>query len=236
MQQYFVNELLCLNKIIKPNPEQGKHISKVMRMRVNDRVRLSDGERVFLSRIISINSEILLQCEEELFVHSEFLYPVKLACAMLKGEKWDLVIQKATELGVTEIFPIETRYSVVKANEKSTNKVLRWNKIALEAAEQSLRKKKPIVHEPKKLSEILEMDSDIKIVAYEKEKETLFHHLNFDAKTILLVIGPEGGFSEAEIQQFEKNEFIVASLGNRILRSETAALYCMSLLGALTSI
>ena len=147
---------------------------------------------------------------------------------LLKGEKMDLVVQKATELGVKEIVPLITERSQIR----ETRKLQRWQKIAEEASRQCCRNRVPLIHEPKTLEAAISSHQfSGGIICWEQEGAPFSAALDAfrGADKIVVCIGPEGGFSEKEIRAAEARNFVVASLGKRILRAETAALTAVAL-------
>ena len=156
---------------------------------------------------------------------------------MPKADKLEWIIQKCTELGISEIVPVITDRVIVKLDEKSTSKKLeRWNKIALEASKQSGRQKVPEVKKPINLKNLVENISkyDILLFPYECEKETTLksalRNLDKKCKNIAILIGPEGGFSEEEVELFHFENVKQVTLGPRILRTETAGLVTLAML------
>ena len=154
---------------------------------------------------------------------------ISLLQGLAKGEKMELIIQKAVEIGVVEIFPLAMDHSVVVLDRsKAGKKTERWQKIAEAAAKQSKRDVIPAVHEVIKLSQVLQEENwDLLVIAYESEnrislKEVLQAHKN--AKSIGVIIGPEGGLSNEEVKAAQEAGGIAVSLGRRILRTETAGL------------
>ena len=155
---------------------------------------------------------------------------ISLLQGLAKGEKMELIIQKAVEIGVVEIFPLAMDHSVVVLDRsKAGKKTERWQKIAeAAAAKQSKRDVIPAVHGVMKLSQVLQEDNwDLLVIAYESEnrislKEVLQAHKN--AKSIGVIIGPEGGLSNEEVKAAQEAGGIAVSLGRRILRTETAGL------------
>jgi 16S rRNA (uracil1498-N3)-methyltransferase len=154
---------------------------------------------------------------------------ISLLQGLAKGEKMELIIQKAVEIGVVEIFPLAMDHSVVVLDHsKAGKKTERWQKIAEAAAKQSKRDVIPAVHEVMKVSQVLQEDNwDLLVIAYESEnrislKEVLQAHKN--AKSIGVIIGPEGGLSNEEVKAAQEAGGIAVSLGRRILRTETAGL------------
>ena len=153
--------------------------------------------------------------------------------ALAKGDKIDTVIQKATELGVARIVLINTERCVVKYEGKDTNKKLeRFSKIAKEASEQSHRLRIPEIVGPINLNDVDQYMCDVNLLAYEKVAgKTDNIPLEFKGNSVSAMIGPEGGFSEKEVELLQKKGFSLISLGKRILRTETAAFYILSVLG-----
>jgi len=156
--------------------------------------------------------------------------------AMPKGDKMDLIVRQAAESGIAEIVPFISEYSIAKVNAES-HKFTRWEKIIKEARQQSGSKTATALHKPLSLSELFVYWEKINLA---KTTGILFHHvpvrgleqkslhgyLNNDPKTIVLVIGPEGGFSDKEVSLFQENNFLPLTIGDTILRTETAAIYC----------
>lgn len=229
MQRYFVNEIK--NGIVSFEKDQIHHIVNVMRMRVNDKITVVNDNEAFLASIISTNPlkvEILenLNEEHELKNHITLLYCIP------KGEKLDLVIQKATELGVSEIVLVHSERCIAKiTKENKEKKLLRFNKIALEASEQSKRTKVPLIDKVIDYKDISKFSFDHAFIAYEDEGEISFKEKIEKIKegeTIGIIIGSEGGFSKKEVEYAIKNNYQSVSLGKRILRSETAVFYSLT--------
>jgi len=236
MQRYFVScEQMNDTKVVVTGDDVN-HMAKVMRFLPGDRVICCNGEgRDVLAEIEKITSEhIQLKILEELSESRELPLKVTIAQGLPKGDKMDFIIQKGTELGAFSFLPFTSRYTVVKLDEKKEKKrVERWKKIAKEAAEQSHRSLVPHIANPLGWRELLAKVSsfDYALFAYEKEEETpLYQALKGIPKeaSILLVIGPEGGFSEDEAREAEEAGMQRVSLGRRILRTETASLYGLS--------
>jgi len=146
----------------------------------------------------------------------------------------DFVVQKATELGVKTIVPVVSKRVVIDISEHEEKKLDRWRKIAQEAQKQCLRPKPPLIEMPIRISEIKEkyLDKlDILFIPYEKESETSRWSLSSNYNNIGILIGPEGGFEEEEVEELKTFKNVqVISLGKRILRSETASIAALSIL------
>lgn len=214
---------------IRLNPDKSHYLTSVLRCRERDTVTVIDGRgKAYTAAITGISPiAVSVDITAEIAVDTESPRHLVLCQGILKGEKMDMVVQKATELGVKEIFPVITERGIVK----ETRKVKRWRKIAEEAAEQCGRAVIPEVYDPISFRELL---------AGRGEPGNNRHGLIFYERGGLLVgdavkklpggsiidifIGPEGGFTAAEVGFAEERGFIRATLGKRILRAETAAI------------
>ncbi len=156
--------------------------------------------------------------------------------SLLKGEKMDWVIQKATELGVSEIVPIESRHSVVQLKaDRVDHQLARWQRIALEAAQQSEQWRIPTIAMPHSLSALLSSRATDALTLMLAERQEgislqsveLPHDMN---GSLRVLIGPEGGWSQEEVQITEQAGVVSITLGQQILRSETAAIATISIL------
>ena len=209
-----------------------RHIYTVLRMQCGSRVQIvSDDGVTALAEITDTHESVVtVKCLELLAESHEPSVRIVLAQGLAKGEKMDFIIQKAVELGVSEIIPVAMEHSVVRLEgDKAVKKVERWQKIAEAAAKQSKRDIIPMVQPVQTLVQILANDPccDCKLIAYECEDKLGLKaalQKEQDLKELLLIIGPEGGISEAELQQARTAGALGVSLGKRILRAETAAL------------
>ncbi|MGI6608255.1 MAG: RsmE family RNA methyltransferase [Erysipelotrichaceae bacterium] len=231
MRQYFVNEKLNNDKTFVFDDRQSHHIKTVLRMKSGDVVRVVDIAGSVFSVALNVDSDVSARVIEyitDLSLESEIIY----CAAIIKKDKWDFLLQKAAELGATKVVPLITSRTFFKADQlKIEKRVERWNKITLEACQQSNRISKCEVVKPVKLKEIDRFLSENNIVADENEKEIFLFDL-IDEKSITFVIGPEGGFSADEIKYLQSLGFKSVSLGKRILRAETAGLYVLSVIDA----
>lgn len=229
MQRYFAKEKKD-NKITLLDSDI-HHITKVMRMNINDNIEVIYDKKLYLCRIVdNYEIEVIQEIEED----NELNIDVTIAIGMVKEQKFDLIIQKLTELGVKEIIPIAMERSIVKLDNSKINKKLdRWNMICKEASEQSKRDIVPKVNVPMTLKELVKIDYDTKLICSVKQKDNFINsylqHKEECAK-MLVVIGPEGGVSNKEEEFLNNNSFISVSLGSRVLRVETAAIYVASVI------
>jgi 16S rRNA (uracil1498-N3)-methyltransferase len=206
---------------------------KVMRMKENDKIEVIYDEVVYLCEIttLSVNS-VKLKVLNKKITEDESSVKVTIAISLVKEQKWDFILQKTTELGVSQIIPLSLSRTLIKLdNNKYNKKCERWNKICKEAAEQSHRVTIPNISKQMNINDLVKLDYDLKIVCSTTDvnqnlKQVLSKHKRYDR--ILVVIGPEGGISPAEEELLATNGFIKTSLGKFILRVETAPLFVMS--------
>ena len=236
MHRFFVPELYSEEMHIQG--VDAHHISKVLRMQVGDKLQLVSDDGVSALAEITAFAEnlVTVHCLEKISESHEPKVKITLAQGLAKGEKMDFIIQKAVELGACSVVPVAMEHSVVRLEAaKAAKKVERWQKIAESAAKQSKRDIIPKVQPVQTMSQMLASnDCAVKIIAYECEDRLgLKAALQAAAAQgeitdLLLIIGPEGGISEMELEQARQAGAVPVSLGKRILRAETAGLVAMS--------
>lgn len=208
------------------------HLTRVMRAKPGTQIEVVVNHKVLLCKTSNFNP-LKIEIVEELKEDNELPNNVILIASLLKGEHMDLVLQKATELGVSEIILLETERTIAKVKDKS--KLERFNKILKEASEQSKRTSIPVLEKVIKIDDLCKIDADIKLIAYEGEQRS---SMSFASKIkdvkknqrIAIVIGPEGGFSLDEVKKANNLGFVSVGLGKRILRAETASFYVLSVI------
>ena len=229
MQRYFAK--INQQDVILSQDDK-HHITHVMRMRVGDRFEVVDSSKLYICEISSL-SPLEIKVVEEKIEDVEIKTKITLFFALAKGDKIDLVIQKATELGVHRIVLFKSRRCVVNFDEKDfVKKLTRYQKIAKEASEQCHRLIVPeilLVNDLKSINNYLE---EVNYLAYEKEAGSTSESFNLrgNIKSVSIMIGSEGGFDIDEVEYLVKIGFNKVSLGKRILRCETAAIYALSVL------
>lgn len=226
MQRYFCKEKVNNNFIL--SNDDYYHITKVMRMKTNDKIEVVYNRNVY-ECLLDINEDILITPIKSIETHND-QKEITLVIPLLKEQKMDLVLQKSTELGVNKIIPLITERSIVKDIDEE-KKLLRWSKICKEASEQSKRNVIPMITKIKSIKE-LNIDG-VKLVCSTNEKteniKMFLHSQNiYDKMTI--VVGPEGGLSPKEEQQLNELGFKSVTLGNRIMRVETVPIFMLSVL------
>lgn len=239
MSQFFINKNQITDEKIVLQGNDVNHIKNVLRKKVNDEITVSDGENYNYNCKIEeiLDSSILLAIIEKKSIEIKDDVKIDLFQALPKFEKMELIIQKCTELGINDIYPIETKRIIVKLDEKGkAKKQERWQKIAEAASKQCLRGRVPKVCNICSIKNVIENleKYDIVLVAYEKEKaNSLKMELqnNKKASNIAIVIGPEGGFDESDLEIFDKcSKVKYVTLGNNILRTETAGLVTLAMI------
>ena len=240
MPRFFVEEPVPADaRQLRLTGEDAHHIAAVLRMKEGQELVVCDGARSdLLCRIVQVSpGRIDLQILSRSANDTEPPYAVLLYQGLAKGDRMDQVIQKAVELGVTRIIPVTCRRSVALVREQDRGKkVLRWNRIAAEAAKQCGRGVRPPVDEPVSFADCLARAAaaDLALIPWEMERaksiraeltvfqESLAGCAGNARPTISLIIGPEGGLTEEEVEKAAKAGIRPVSLGRRILRTETA--------------
>lgn len=205
--------------------EETRHLRDVLRLRVGEQIQIFDGagrEYLCIIENISKRETSLLVIEETAPAAAESDLDLTLAVALLKGEKFELVVQKAVELGVTRLVPLNTKRADVKL--KDTDKRSeRWQKIALEASKQSGRAKLMKIDVPINFEKFVETPSDDAKILFAERGGASFSKIHADKK-ITALVGSEGGWEDSEIEFAAARGFQIITLAGRILRAETAAI------------
>jgi len=207
------------------------HLSRVLRVQVGQDFDVACGDSVRLGTVASVADErVEFVLGEE--VAAGVSAPITLLLAVFKFDRMEWAIEKCTELNVTSIVPVIARRTEKHLALAAKNRVERWRRIAREAAQQSRRVAVPAIQGPVKLAEGINVAAELRIVLAETEKEAQLSDVLRDregASSVALAIGPEGGWTEEELQLFEKAGWISASLGATILRAETAAIAALAM-------
>lgn len=209
-------------RIVTLTSDEARHLREVLRLKPGDEVLVFDGAgKEFRAVVAQARREF---AELELGDQIESARPesplqLTLAVALLKGEKFDLVVQKGTELGVNRFIPLNTRYADVRIHDEA-KRVTRWQRIALEAAKQCGRAVVPEIQTPASFESVIGEDSCLMF------SERDGQGLNTDLKPGLItaIVGSEGGWSDEELEQARAANVQIVTLGGRVLRAETAAI------------
>lgn len=242
MSKFFVNgnQINYETNIIELVGDDVNHIKNVLRLHTDEIIHISTKETIpktFVAKIEEIyNEKIICSIIEECTETSESTVSISIFQGIPKADKMELIIQKCTELGVNEIYPLKLNRCVVKFNEKdSAKKIIRWQKIAEVAAKQSGRDVIPTIHEMLNINDACNIlkNFDCVLVAYEQENKNSLKKIlskNKNAKKIAVIIGPEGGFEVKEINTLKEAGANIVTLGKRILRTETAPITITSVI------
>ncbi|MCU1308685.1 MAG: hypothetical protein JWN45_3380 [Acidobacteriaceae bacterium] len=217
--------------------QNARHLARVLRARVGQEFDISCDFSVRLGKIVTIDDDrVELQLGAEISQTAES--EISLLLAVFKFDRMEWAIEKATELGVTKILPVIAQRTDAHLGVAAAKRVERWRKIAHEAAQQSRRTAVPEILAPVKLNPALAgiAESSARIVLSETEKAVTLAEVVSAADAdspLLLAIGPEGGWTEDEVETFVKLGWTSASLGSTILRAETAAVAALAIARAL---
>lgn len=206
-----------------------EHLTRVLRYKPGQELILIDKQAY---RAEYLDDSLRVRLLEQVTLPVTKTPEIILAAVILKEQKWDWLLQKATELGVTEIQPLMSQHSVVEIpTKKVESKHARWQEIVRSAAQQSEQDQLPEVLEPLDLKAWLKQPIEgLKILLLERgERQTLKQALQTKQEPMILLVGPEGGWHSTEVDQLQAAGFIPVSLGDKILRSETAAIAAISM-------
>ena len=232
MQRYFAR---TIGQRVILTDDDVFHLTKVMRARSGDNIEVVSDGMLYLAEV-NRTRPLEISIVKKLKENNELPNDIILIASLIKGEKMDLVLQKATELGASEIVLLQTERTVVKIKTDDKEvKFKRFNKILKEAAEQSKRERIPALYRLIDIQGLRTIEADVKMIAYEgvSGSASSFNKILETIKPkqkVAIVIGPEGGFSNKEIEVATHNGYKKVSLGKRILRAETASMYALSVI------
>ncbi len=221
--------------------EHAAHLSRVLRARVGQQFEIVAGEQVRLGRIESVSDERVV------FVLGEKIdavpaLPLFVLLSVFKFDRFEWAVEKLTELGVAEIQPVIAARTDAHLAASALKRTERWRRIVVEASQQSRRSTAPVVHDPIPLKSAVSLKAFHKVLLAETEKQTSLTAvleslapLETDADSSMylsLAVGPEGGWTDPELQLFDANGWRRATLGTTILRAETAAIAAVAVTAA----
>ena len=229
LSRFFINTPLSLGSHELPEA-LAHYIARVLRHVVGDAVQLFDGSGPeYLGQLIEVGKKtVRVELTEQLPGQPDSPLQVHLGQGLSRGERMDWAIQKATELGVTQITPIVSARCEVRLKEERADKLLtRWQQVASSACEQCGRSTLPIIHPPMLLADWLQqVQADLKLVLHPVAEPMQSHA---KPASLAFLIGPEGGLSDAEVAQAVSHSFHAARLGPRVLRTETAPVVALTM-------
>ena len=206
--------------------DHANHLSRVLRARVGQEFDVTTGDQVRRGRISAIAQD-RVEFELGAEVPARFAVQVTIALSIFKFDRMEWAIEKCTELGATRIVPVIARRTETHLGAAAAKRVDRWRRIALQCAEQSRRISPPEISDPLKLKDALALPGSLRIALSESETGVMLKDVLQSQPvegTVILALGPEGGWTEEELKLFGEAGWMSASLGNTILRAETAAI------------
>lgn len=241
MQRYFIKESQIKNNLITIDESDSHHIKNVMRMREGEHVIVcsldeEENSKNYLCTISSLGKNVILNIQEELNENNELDFNVTIAHGLVKRDKQEEVVRRLVELGAYAYLPVIMQRSVIKIDaSKRQFKNERFERIVKEASEQSERNRLMKLLDIVTVKELINSFDNYDLVLFasvaSKNDLSLKEKMKVtSAKNILVIVGPEGGFSEKEIEIIEATSAQTMSFGKRVLRTETAPLYAMSVL------
>ena len=215
-----------------------EHLIRVLRVRVGQQFDVSANSVLYRARVVAIGEQrVEFELEEELSASSTSLVQTTLLLSIIKFDRMEWAIEKCTEVGIARCVPLIAARTHVHLASAARNRVERWRRIAREASEQARRASPPEITDPLKLKEAVSLPSAKRIFLSESENpsSTLMNVLNAHDSSLLLAIGPEGGWTAREEELFRECGWTSASLGATILRAETAAIVAAAIASQLQS-
>ncbi|WP_039916037.1 16S rRNA (uracil(1498)-N(3))-methyltransferase [Cellvibrio mixtus] len=227
----FTEQALITGELLQLEEAASHHLSKVLRMQAGRELILFNGAGGEFAAVIQDVSKksVTVAIAEHLADNRESPLQLELAIGISRGERFEWVLQKATELGVTKITPLITERTEVKVGGDRQEKLIdRWQQIIISACEQCQRNLLPELSTPLQISDWLAtVNSELRFVLHHRDSKTL--PAEQKPQSVTLLIGPEGGLSESEIAQAQAKHFNALTLGPRVLRTETAPVAAISL-------
>jgi 16S rRNA (uracil1498-N3)-methyltransferase len=217
------------------NDQDAHHLTRVLRGEPGQKFEVSDNHHVYLAEVETARKDLVRFRILDQIDAAAPVVQTALFAALIKFEHFEWLIEKATELGVTEITPVQTERSEKGLEAAAPKRLTRWQRIAREASEQSRRARLPIIESPIDLTEALRMEAGHRFALDEAEARPILSAF-LDARTpgdrVALLVGPEGGWTERERTAIAAAGWTAVSLGQNILRTETAAIAALAIVNA----
>lgn len=232
----FHPDTLWVDQEVELHNDASNHLANVLRLKPGHPVVLFNGDNnEYSAQLIDVSKRhVIALVEAKLAISSESPLSIHLGQGVSRGDKMEFVIQKAVELGVTEITPILSERCGVKLNQQRWQKKhQQWLKIASGACEQCGRNALPVINQPTPLTDWISQSTQQLRITLHPKAESSFKHIQVPAQGVKLLIGPEGGLTETEVYATEQSGFQSVKLGPRVLRTETAALASITALQAI---
>lgn len=236
MTRIFTDQPLQTDAVVELGKDAARHLVTVLRFQAGQRLILFNGHGGEFEAEVAAASpkSVTVSVLAEYAVERESPLVTRLGIGISRGDRFDWVLQKATELGVSEVFPLYTERTEVKLKgDREEKKQRHWQQVIVSACEQSGRTRVPRLHAPTLLIEWLPVSADIKLLLHHRSDRTLHSLQQMEPSSVALLIGPEGGLSEQEIEQGAAAGFQSLTLGPRVFRTETAPVVALGLLQGL---
>lgn len=237
MARFYVPQPHVDKGVLRVEGPEARHIRNVLRLKTGDPLTVFDGSaKEYDGSIVELSSSfVLVRIEKTSSPQRDSPLEITLAQSLLKGEKMDYVIQKATELGIKRMVPFFSSRSVpLLEKPKRLERQRRWERIAVEASKQCGRATLPEITSLLDYDEMLCLapEDALRFISWEREGVPLKHVLKRppEKEKVFFIVGPEGGLSEQEVEESKRAGFVAVSLGKRIVRAETASLCLLSIL------
>ncbi len=238
MRRFYVENIVTTSPQLTIRGDQARHIQTVLRLKVSDSIILFDGKgSEYKAAITELNPGFVkVEISERIAPIDESPLKITIGQGIMKFKKMDWIVQKATELGVTSIIPFISSRSIPKQKgDLGMRKVRRWRNIAIESLKQCGRTVPPYIGDIVSFDDLLMTSREVplKLIFWENaQKGKLLEILRSQAKLkeVIALIGPEGGFTQKEVEKAQAHNFIPVKVGNRLLRTETAAIAFMSII------
>ncbi len=229
MPQFFIDERRIVDRQFNVQGDDLHHLLRVRRVKPGDRLQFRDERgRLYETKVSSVGDETIKCTVLSRSEPVENSFNLRLAVAVLKGKKFDLVIQKAVETGVSEIIPVTTERTIPEFGDNIQKKTERWQRIAHEASKQSLRQTMPVIRDVESYGELVKCGYDgCNILAHADPKSNdlrTFLKETPPPSEVTIIIGPEGGFSGKEVEIARGFNWNVLHTGISQFRAETAAI------------
>lgn len=238
LDRFYVKNKIERNNILQLSESQSKQLLKVFRMKMDDQIIIFNGDgSEWISDIIEVKNFLVSVNPISKKIYKNRFRKFNLAIGICKNNRFEFCIEKCTELGVSTIIPLLSD-RVQNASKKlvSKNKFVRWSKISFEASEQSNRLTVPLITEPLSLERVIKLNKESINFVLDSEGENIKFYKDIlfeNQKPITIFVGPPGGFTEKESNDFSKEKIKKVSLGQMVLRTETAAIVSAGLLNQL---
>jgi 16S rRNA (uracil1498-N3)-methyltransferase len=211
------------------------HLTRVLRVEAGQQFEISDNHAVYLAEVESARKDLVSFSVREKVASAEPLVRTAILASLIRFERWEWMLEKATELGIGRVVPVQAQRSERGLEQAAGKRMSRWNRIVREASEQSRRARLPEIGDPVDLAGALKFEADYRFVLEEAAAPPILQSLPAHREpgdSVSLLVGPEGGWTEREREQIAGAGWRPVSLGTQILRAETAAIAALAIVNA----